>query len=81
MGTMAVMLAREAYFGEDVMRQCMAKGYGKKPGLPLAELMQLKEELRRLYPHYIHSPAEFEGKWVKVCDSLSQRLRRKAGNQ
>ena len=81
MGTMAVVLAREAYFGEDVMRQCAVKGYGEKPGLPLAELMQLKEELCRLYPHFLRSPAEFE---VNVCDSLSQackRLKRKAGNQ
>ena len=76
MGTMAVVLAREAFFGEDVMRQCTTKGYGDKPGLPLTELMQLKEELRNLYPHFMTSQAEFEEKWVKICDALSQACKR-----
>ena len=78
---MAVVLAREAFFGEEVMRQCTAKGYGDKPGLPLAELMQLKEEIRKCYPHFVPSQAEFEEKWVKICDALRQvckRMRRKA---
>ena len=33
MGTMAGILAKEAIFGEDIMVQCTAKGYGDKPGL------------------------------------------------
>ena len=77
-------LAREAFFGKDVMRQCTAKGYGEKPGLPLTELMELKEEMRKLYPHFLHNPAEFEEKWIKICDAFSQackRMRRKAGKQ
>ena len=57
MGTMAVALVREAFFGKDVMRQCTAKGYGEKPGLPLTELMELKEEMCKLYLHFLHSPA------------------------
>ena len=84
MGTMAGILAKEAFFGEDVMLQCTAKGYGDKPGLPGAELLQLKDQMQKLYPHFMHSPAEFEEKWVKICDALSQackRLRRKAGKQ
>ena len=48
MTTMVVVLAREAFFGEEVMLQCTTKGYGELPGLPLAELMQLKE-IRKLY--------------------------------
>ena len=32
--TMARILAREAYFGEEVMAQCTAQGYADKPGLP-----------------------------------------------
>ena len=39
---MATVLAREAYFGVEVMSQCTAQGYGDKPGLPVAELMALK---------------------------------------
>ena len=81
---MAVALAREAFIGEEVMLQCTAKGYGEKPGLPQTELMELKEEMHKLYPHFLHSKAEFEEKWIKICDALSQackRLRRKAGKQ
>ena len=84
MGTMAVALARDAFFGEDIMRQCTAKGHREKPGLPLAELMELKEEINRLYPRFIRSQTEFEAKWVKICEALSQackRMRRKAGKQ
>ena len=84
MGTMAVALAWDAFFGEDIMRQCTAKGHGEKPGLPLAELMELKEEIHRLYPHFIRSQIEFEGKWVKICEALSQackRMRRRAEKQ
>ena len=80
MTTMAVVLAREAFFGEEVMLQCTTKGYGELPGLPLAELMQL-EEIRKLYPHFVTSQVQFEGKWVKISDALSQackRMRRKA---
>ena len=80
MGTMAGILAKESFFGEDVMLQCTAKGYGDKPGLPIVKPMELKEEMRKLYPHFMHSPAEFE-KWVKISEALSQackRLRRKA---
>ena len=81
MTTMAVVLAREAFFGKEVMLQCTTKGYGELPGLPLAELMQLKEEIRKLYPHFVTSQVQFEGKWVKISDALSQackRMRRKA---
>ena len=54
------------------MWQCTVKGYGEKPGLPLTELMELKEEMRKLYPHFLHSPDKFEEKRVKICDALSQ---------
>ena len=43
MATLAVALAREAFYGEEVMAQCTAKGYGGKPGLLQQELMALKE--------------------------------------
>ena len=34
MTTLAVVLAREVFFGEEVLAQCTAKGCGGKPGLP-----------------------------------------------
>ena len=76
MTTLAVALAREAFFGEEVMAQCTAKGYGGKPGLPHKEMMLLKEEVRRLYPNYWNSPHVFEEKWNKCSEQISQACNR-----
>ena len=50
-GTLALLLARECFFGEDVMIRCTTQGHGDKPGLPMFELQQLKEEIGRTLPH------------------------------
>ena len=79
--TFALTLARESFFGEDVMVQCTSHGYGDTPGLPLLELLQLKEEVRRHYPKYWNSPQEFELKWKACTESISQgckRMRKKS---
>ena len=76
MGTMAVILAREVYFGEEVMGQCTAKGYGDKLGLPIQELMALKEDMRKLYPQYLNSAVAFEEKWTKCLEAISQACKR-----
>jgi hypothetical protein len=54
--TMASVLAREAYFGEEVMARCTAQRYGDKPGLPCAEM---KEETHALYPNYLSNRLVF----------------------
>ena len=76
MMTLAVALAREAFFGQEVMAQCTAKGYGNKPGLPHNELMSLKEEIRKLYPNYWNNPLVFEEKWNKCSEQISQACNR-----
>ena len=76
MTTLAVALAREAFFGEEVMAQCTAKGHDGKPGLPQQELMALKEEIRRLFPNYWNSPLVFEEKWNKCSEQISQACNR-----
>lgn len=76
MGTIAVALARDSFFGEDVMARCTARGYGDKPGLPLDELMSLKEEVRKLYPNYWNNPVAFEEKWSKCLEAISQACKR-----
>ena len=73
MTTLAVALAREAFFGEEVMAQCTAKGYGGKPGLPEQELMALKDDIRRLFPDYWNSPLVFEENGTNAL-SKSARL-------
>lgn len=59
------------------MSQCTAKGYGDKPGLPMNELMALKEEMHKLYPNYWNNPVGFEDKWNKCSETISQRMRQK----
>ena len=78
---MAAVLAREAYFGEEVMAQCTAQGYGDKPGLPAAELGALKEEIRRLYPNYLNNNLIFEEKWTKCLESISSACKRARAKQ
>ena len=74
--TMASVLARDVYFGEEVMAQCTAQGYGDKPGLPFAEMQELKGEIRKLYPNYLNNSLIFEEKWTKCQESISSACKR-----
>ena len=76
MTTLAVVLAREAFFGDEVMAQCTAKGHGDKPGLPHSELMQLKEVIKGAYPEYWNAPHTFEPQWNKCTEQISQACKR-----
>ena len=80
-GTLAQLLARESFFGEDVMVQCTAQGYGDKPGLPITELMLLKDEIRKTLPQYWNAPQEIELLWSKCTDSISQACKRLRGKK
>lgn len=75
-GELACKLAREAFFGEEVMVKCTANGYGDRPGLPQAELLQLKEVIRKHSPQYWTSPHEFEMLWCKCLEAISQGCKR-----
>ena len=76
MTTLAVLLARESFFGEEVMGFCTAKGHADKPALPHAELMELKEVVKGAFPHYWNAPHAFESQWVKCMDAISQACKR-----
>lgn len=82
-GELACKLAREAFFGEEVMMKCTANGYGDRPGLPQAELLELKAVIRKHSPQYWSSPHEFEMLWCKCLEAISQgckRLRNKTNS-
>ena len=51
-GKLAVKLARECVFGEDIMRQCTPFGAGKLPGLPVRELQWLKQLMLERFPEF-----------------------------
>ena len=58
----ACKLAREAYFGIDVIGKCTCNGSGDKPRLAKAELLELKETVRQTFPKYMGTH-EFEIVW------------------
>lgn len=75
-------LAKEAFFGEQVMMQCTVKGHRDYPALPQQELAELKQVLFSQFPQFWSSPTEFEPIWSTCIDSINQackHLRRKNG--
>ena len=75
-GLLAVKLARGAFFGIDVMAKCTVQGARDFPGLPTAELGELKKTLFGLFPLYWQNPAEFEPLWATCIESIGQACKR-----
>lgn len=71
-GTLAVKLARECFFGEDVLAKCTVYGARDKPALPSAELAQLKQAMFNLFPQFWQSPIQFEPVWNACVISINQ---------
>ena len=79
-GTLATKLAKEAFFGDDVLIQCMVSGERDYPGLPEEELMQLKHAVFMQFPQFWNSPQEFEPLWTKCKASIGQACKRLRSN-
>ena len=75
-GTLAVKLARQSFFGDDVMRRCTVQGVREYSGLPFVELGQLKQTIFKLFPQYWRNPSEFEGVWSTCVESVGQACKR-----
>ena len=58
--TFAVKLAREAFFGGDVLRFCTVYGCRDYPGLPVAKLQELKKYLFSRFTVYWNNATEFK---------------------
>ena len=71
-GQLVVKLAKEAFFGTDVMVQCTVSGKRQLPGLPLSELNSLKQTLFQQFPEFWGNIAEFEEVWAVGVDALNQ---------
>jgi len=64
-------LAKEAYFGKDIMMKYTVRGTGSYHALPIKELSNLKEFLMKIVvPCYISSRIEFENLWKTCVESL-----------
>ena len=68
--TLAVKLAKEAFFGRTLMRSCTVRGTREHPGLPAEKLAELKQFLVSLFPKMPQH--EFEGTWKQCIDSVGQ---------
>lgn len=85
MGELAAKLARESFFGAQVMARSTV--YGNKGMAPLdqAKVAELKNVLFCLFPQYTCTPHLFEPVWKKCIDALnhacsSERSKAKAKN-
>ena len=80
-GTLSVKLARQAFFGDDVLKRCTVHGVREFPGLPCTELRQLKETIFQLFPQFWKNPAEFESVWCTCVESIGQACKRLRSNK
>ena len=78
-GALAVKLAKESIFGEEVLTKCTVYGARDKPGLPIAELTRLKQAMFNLFSQFWQSPMQFEPVWNACLTSMqcSKDLRNK----
>ncbi|KAL5506197.1 hypothetical protein EMCRGX_G007791 [Ephydatia muelleri] len=65
-GSLAIELAKDALFGDDVLKLCTPMDTRSLPALPMKELQQLKTISFKRFPQYANSPKEFEELW-KIC--------------
>lgn len=76
-GKLAVKLAKESFFGEEILRKCTVMGCRQHPSLPTPELNQLKQAIFSVFPSYWDNPVEFESKIWNVCvNSIGQLCKR-----
>ena len=75
-GKLAVKLAREAVFGDAVLRRYTPKGWQDMPALPQRELNMLKTALYKNLPRYWSCPEAFEKKWTIAQEAIAQACKR-----
>ena len=76
MSILAVKLAREAFFGPDIMSQCTTMGQGRFPALPSKEFNDLKQTIFSMFPKFWSSPVVFEGLWRNCAEAVGQACKR-----
>ena len=74
-----VPLAKESFFGEEVMARCMLACTRDLPALLTAEKNQLKKILFFLFPQYLRLPQEFNPVWNGCINSIGQHYKHVEG--
>ena len=72
-GALACKLAREAIFGEEILKRCTPKG---NRNLPSKELERLKRVMFTQYPQLWRTPVEFEPVWQRCLEAIQQASKR-----
>lgn len=76
-GKLAVKLARDCFFGNNVLQRCTVMGCRDYPALPFQELNELKQVIFSIFPKYWHNPVEFESQiWNTCVNSIGQLCKR-----
>lgn len=75
-GVLAVKLARQAFFGDNLLKRCTPRGWQNMPALPQAELNMLKVTLFKQFPRFWSCPEEFEKKWAVAQEAIAQACKR-----
>ena len=75
-GVLAVRLARQAFFGDNLMKRCTPRGWRNMPALPQAELNMLKVTLFKQFPRFWSCPEEFGRKWAVAQEAIAQACKR-----
>ena len=71
--TLAVKLAKLAYFRDNVMIKCTPGSVRNLPGLPVSELNMLKEFFFKKFSQHWRNPVEFESRvWTLSFDAVGQ---------
>lgn len=63
-------LAREAIFGDEVMKQCTPEGLKSYPALPKEPFNRLKRVVFQTFPDSWSKPSDFEEAWQSCLTSL-----------
>ena len=71
MGELAAKLARECFFGKELMSRSTVMGFKEYPPLPADRVQALKETIRSVSPQYQLDPVGFEAMWKKYIDSIN----------
>ena len=70
---LAVQLAKEVYFGPNIMIQCTVRGVGSHHALPKAELTKLKKFLFDIaLPRLVDRRVQFEEVWKNYVKLIGQ---------
>ena len=75
-GTLCQKLAKECFFGKDIMKRCTPGGNRQFPALPQDELNELKKVLFHLFPRFHTCPGSFEAVWKKCITAIEQACKR-----